>query len=135
MLLAAVALLPVGRACLAEGPDFAREVRPLLSNRCFKCHGPDEDHQEAGLRLDVREVALAELDSGTRAIVPGHPDDSELIARITSTDPDLVMPPRHTKVTLTEEREEDPRGVDHGRGGIPATLGLREARAAGLTRG
>ena len=105
MLLAAVALLPVGRACLAEGPDFAREVRPLLSNRCFKCHGPDEDHQEAGLRLDVREVALAELDSGTRAIVPGHPDDSELIARITSTDPDLVMPPPHTKVTLTEEEK------------------------------
>jgi hypothetical protein len=105
MLLAAVALLPVGRACLAEGPDFAREVRPLLSNRCFKCHGPDEDHQEAGLRLDVREVALAELDSGTRAIVPGHPDDSELIARITSTDPDLVMPPPHTKVTLTEDEK------------------------------
>ena len=105
MLLAATALLPVGRACLAEGPDFARDVRPILSNRCFKCHGPDEDHQEAGLRLDVREAALAELDSGTRAIVPGHPDDSELIARITSTDPDLVMPPPHTKVTLTEDEK------------------------------
>ena len=105
MLLATVALLPVGRACLAEGPDFARDVRPILSNRCFKCHGPDEDHQEAGLRLDVREVALAELDSGTRAIVPGHPGDSEAIARITSTDPDLVMPPPHAKVTLTEDEK------------------------------
>jgi len=103
MLLAAAALLPVGRACLAEGPDFARDVRPILSNRCFKCHGPDEDHREAGLRLDVREAARAELDSGTRAIVPGHPDDSEVIARITSTDPDLVMPPPHTKVTLSED--------------------------------
>jgi hypothetical protein len=78
-------------------------VRPILSNRCFKCHGPDEDHREAGLRLDVREAARAELDNGTRAIVPGHPDDSEVIARITSTDPDLVMPPPHTKVTLAEE--------------------------------
>ena len=105
MLLAATALLPVGWACLAEGPDFAREVRPILSNRCFKCHGPDEDHQEAGLRLDVSEAAHAELDSGTRAIVPGHPDDSELIARITSTDPDLVMPPPHTKVKLTEDEK------------------------------
>ena len=103
MLLAAVTLLPVGRTCLAEGPDFARDVRPILSNRCFKCHGPDEDHQEAGLRLDVREAALSELDSGTRAIVPGHPDNSEVIARITSTDPDLVMPPPHTKVKLSED--------------------------------
>ena len=95
-------LLPVG-VCPAAGPDFAREVRPILSNRCFKCHGPDKDHQEAGLRLDVREAALVELDSGTRAIVPGHADDSEVVARITSTDPDLVMPPPHTKVTLAAE--------------------------------
>jgi hypothetical protein len=89
----------------AAGPDFAREVRPILSNRCFKCHGPDEERQEAGLRLDVREAALAELDSGARAIVAGHPDDSEVIARITSTDPDLVMPPPHTKVTLTADEQ------------------------------
>ena len=90
----------------AAGPDFAREVRPVLSNRCFKCHGPDEGHREAGLRLDLREEALRELDSGTRAIVPGHPDDSELIARITSTDPDLVMPPPHAKVVLTDRERQ-----------------------------
>jgi hypothetical protein len=92
-------------AASAAGPDFAREVRPVLSNRCFKCHGPDEDNQEAGLRLDLREAAITELDSGTRAIVPGHPDDSEAIARITSTDPDLVMPPPHTKVSLTDHEK------------------------------
>jgi len=86
----------------AAGPDFNREVRPILSNRCFKCHGPDSEHQEAGLRLDVREAALAELDSGERGIVPGHADSSELVARITSDDPDLVMPPPHTKVTLSD---------------------------------
>ena len=90
----------------AAGPDFAREVRPVLSNRCFKCHGPDEGHREAGLRLDLREEALRELDSGTRAIVPGHPDDSELIARITSTDPDLVMPPPHAKIVLTDRERQ-----------------------------
>ena len=94
---------PTGQAA---GPDFAREVRPVLSNRCFKCHGPDEGHREAGLRLDLREEALRELDSGTRAIVPGHPDDSELIARITSTDPDLVMPPPHAKIVLTDRERQ-----------------------------
>ncbi|MDA1039059.1 MAG: PSD1 and planctomycete cytochrome C domain-containing protein [Planctomycetota bacterium] len=102
MALPAVAIVTVATSAPAAGPDFAREVRPVLSNRCFKCHGPDEEHQEAGLRLDLREAAIAELDSGTRAIVPGHPDDSEVIARITSTDPDLVMPPPHTKVSLSD---------------------------------
>jgi hypothetical protein len=92
-------------AAWAAGPDFAREVRPVLSNRCFKCHGPDEGNQEAGLRLDLREAATAELDSGARAIVPGRPDDSEAIARITSTDPDLLMPPPHTKVALTADEK------------------------------
>jgi len=97
---AAALLWPV--AGRAAGPDFARDVRPILSNRCFKCHGPDEGRREAGLRLDLREDALRQLDSGSRAIVPGHPDDSELIARITSTDPDLVMPPPHAKVTVSD---------------------------------
>jgi hypothetical protein len=92
-------------SALAAAPDFARDVRPVLSNRCFKCHGPDEGNQEAGLRLDLREAATAELDSGTRAILPGRPDDSELVARITSTDPDLVMPPPHTKVSLTADEK------------------------------
>jgi hypothetical protein len=97
----------LGSVCLPHAagapPDFARDVRPILSNRCFKCHGPDEGNREAGLRLDVREEALRELDSGARAIVPGRPDDSALIARITSTDPDLVMPPPHAKVVLSDE--------------------------------
>ncbi|MFM8414099.1 MAG: PSD1 and planctomycete cytochrome C domain-containing protein [Planctomycetota bacterium] len=89
----------------AAGPDFSRDVRPILSNRCFKCHGPDEENQEAGLRLDLRAAALRELDSGARAIVPGHADASELVARITSDDPDLVMPPPHTKVSLSDDEK------------------------------
>ncbi len=89
----------------AAGPDYNREVRPILSNRCFKCHGPDEENQEAGLRLDLREAAIAELDSGERAIVPGHADASELVARIMSDDPDLVMPPPARKVTLTPDEK------------------------------
>ena len=102
--LCAAAIALCGAAATAA-PDFARDVRPVLSNRCFKCHGPDEGNQEAGLRLDLREAATAELDSGTRAIVPGRPDDSELVARITSTDPDLVMPPPHTKVSLSADEK------------------------------
>jgi hypothetical protein len=105
-LLFAIALLaPALRALAAAGPDFNREVRPILSNRCFKCHGPDEANQEAGLRLDLREAAIHELDSGARAIVPGHADASELVARIESDDPDLVMPPPHTKVSLTADEK------------------------------
>jgi len=91
-----------GSAVAATGPDFAREVRPILSNRCFKCHGPDEERREAGLRLDLPEEAARELDSGARAVVAGRPDESELVARILSSDPDLVMPPPHTKVTLSD---------------------------------
>ncbi len=96
--------LALGSAA-AGAPDFAHEVRPILSNRCFQCHGPDDEHREAGLRLDLREAALAELDSGVRAIVPGQVGSSELVARIESDDPDLVMPPPHTKVTLTEDEK------------------------------
>ncbi len=81
-------------ASAAEPPvDFGRQVRPLLSRNCFACHGPDEAHREAGLRLDVRDAALAKLESGETAIVAGQPNASELIRRITSKDPDIQMPP------------------------------------------
>jgi hypothetical protein len=73
--------------------DFNRDVRPILSDRCFSCHGPDAEDRQAGLRLDVRESAVAELASGTTAIVPGEPARSELLVRIASADPDAVMPP------------------------------------------
>jgi hypothetical protein len=100
-----IGVLTAAAAADAAGPDFAREVRPVLSNRCFKCHGPDAENQRAGLRLDLRELATAELDSGAHAIVPGRPDESELVARITSTDPDLVMPPPGTKTSLTADEK------------------------------
>ena len=69
-------------------PDFNRDIRPILSGRCFKCHGPDTNAREADLRLDRREVAI---DSG--AVVSGSPEESLLMQRITSNDPDLRMPP------------------------------------------
>ncbi|HEY1064684.1 MAG TPA: PSD1 and planctomycete cytochrome C domain-containing protein, partial [Pirellulales bacterium] len=80
--------------------NFAREVKPILARRCFACHGPDSG--EGGLRLDSREHALAELDSGLLAIVPEESDSSELIARITAEDESLRMPPEGKPLSAHE---------------------------------
>ncbi len=82
----------------AEEPiSYNRDVRPILSDNCFACHGPDAEHREADLRLDTFE------DATTVAIVPGDPDNSEVWARVTSDDPDMLMPPAHSnKPPLTE---------------------------------
>ena len=74
------------------GVDFARDIRPLLSDNCFACHGPDAKQRKADLRLDTREGALADLD-GTSAVVPGNPSESELVRRVTTDDEDDLMPP------------------------------------------
>lgn len=79
-----------GRAVTAV--DFSRQVRPILSENCFFCHGPDEAKREAGLRLDD-EVAAKASNDGVVAVVPGDPEKSALIQRIVSSDPDEVMPP------------------------------------------
>ncbi|MBY0233200.1 MAG: PSD1 and planctomycete cytochrome C domain-containing protein, partial [Gemmataceae bacterium] len=68
--------------------DFNRDIRPLLADRCFACHGPDDKARKGKLRLDLREEAVRK-----KAIVPGHPERSELIARVASTDPREAMPP------------------------------------------
>lgn len=86
------------RAAVAEQPtaatvDFNRDIRSILSNKCYACHGPDEKERQAGLRFDSREAALAPAESGTPAIVPGNAAESELVRRITSTDDSERMPP------------------------------------------
>jgi hypothetical protein len=85
--------------------DFSRQIRPILANNCFKCHGPDAAERQAGLRLDVRDAALKEADSGERALVPGKSSESELVKRITSADPDIRMPPADEKKTLTSDQK------------------------------
>ncbi len=88
--------LLVSVSVVAESADevvsFNRDVRPILAKNCFACHGPDEETREANLRLDSAEGATAVLD-GRRALVPGQPEKSELVARIESDDSDLKMPP------------------------------------------
>ncbi|MCA9051421.1 MAG: DUF1549 domain-containing protein, partial [Planctomycetaceae bacterium] len=83
-----------------EKVDFNRDVLPILSDRCFVCHGPDAGRRQADLRLDIREEALA-----AGAFVPGKPDKSELVARIFFEDPDIRMPPKESAKTLSEKEK------------------------------
>ncbi len=93
-------------AARAEAPpakpaiDFTRQVRPILAENCFACHGPDDKARKAKLRLDTKEGALGHAG----AIVPGKPDESELIARVTSKEADQVMPPPKSGKKLTAEQ-------------------------------
>lgn len=101
VLIVTFALIQAQPSAVAEDvPNFNRDVRPLLSDRCLSCHGPDADHREADLRLDDAESALADR-GGYRVIAPGNPAGSALIERITSTDPDLRMPPPESGKTLS----------------------------------
>src|SRR2546429_7202058 len=81
--------------------DYNRDVRPILSENCYACHGPDSEKRKAGLRLDKQEGALGELKSGNHAIVPRDISKSALIARITAPDEDDRMPPAKTVKHLT----------------------------------
>lgn len=91
--LLAVLIASTSGVLAAEPVNFNRDIRPILSNHCFRCHGPDAETRESGLRLDRAEDASAELDSGERAIVPGSLEASELLVRIQTDDEDLRMPP------------------------------------------
>ena len=96
--------------------DYNFDVKPILSDRCFLCHGPDAQKREADLRLDLAEAATAELASGNgRAVVPGDPGASELVRRILSDDPEVVMPTPESHLTLTDrERAVLVRWIDEG---------------------
>jgi hypothetical protein len=102
----AAGLLCVSTAAAPPGEpvDFNREIRPLLAGNCFACHGPDDAQRKAGLHLDTREGALAELRKGRRAVVPGRPLESELVRRITAEDPSDRMPPQKTEKKLSPEQ-------------------------------
>src|SRR5262249_16861047 len=90
--------------------NYTRDIKPILSSRCYACHGPDEGKRKAKLRLDLRDVAIK------KAIKPGDAAGSELIARISSKEPEEVMPPPTAKVPALTPQEIDlfKRWIDQG---------------------
>jgi len=111
-----IALSPPSHA-LAEKLQFNRDIRPILSDKCFKCHGPDAKNQKSDYRLDTFEHATTEIE-GIFGIIPGKVKDSEVHWRIHSDDPSDIMPPPETKKSLTAEDDCHPRPLDRGRGGV-----------------
>src|SRR5262245_27857653 len=95
-LLAAVACATASPVRAESPVRFNRDVRPILSDNCYLCHGPDKGRRKAKLRLDDREIALAK-----EAIAPGNPGESELVRRIFAADADERMPPADTHKSLT----------------------------------
>src|SRR6187401_2692400 len=96
MLFAAAAVASASGAEIS----FNRDIRPILSANCYACHGPDKKARKADRRLDTRDGALADSE-GVRAIVPGNLEQSELVLRISSNDPDEIMPPPKSDKKLT----------------------------------
>ena len=115
----------------AESPalDFNRDIRPILAENCFYCHGQDANKRQAELRLDVRDVAI---EAG--AIVPKDPRASELVARINATNPKELMPPPKSNRRLIARAKEAAGALDRGRGELRHALGLRRSRATGRAR-
>lgn len=103
-----IPLIPAASLGAADKvPSYAFEVRPILSDKCFACHGPDGGKREAGLRLDTAEGSAAPLkDSQGSAIVPGDPEKSAAWQRILSKDPEQVMPPPSSHLTLSDEEKD-----------------------------
>jgi hypothetical protein len=86
--------------------SFNRDIRLIFSDTCFRCHGPDKNARQAGLRLDLREEATRKTKSGSTPIVPGKPEESEIIRRIFATDKFEVMPPPDAHKELTAQQKE-----------------------------
>ena len=95
------ALLALAASSPAGEVTFNRDVRPILADNCFACHGPDSAARKAGLRLDRRDEAIK-----AEAIVPGDPEKSGLIERVFSDEPGQMMPPRKTHKTLTAAQKD-----------------------------
>ena len=86
-----------------EPISFNQQIRPILADRCFACHGPDSAQRVSDMRLDQQETIFKELPSGEFPVIKGKPDESELIHRIVSDDEELIMPPIDSGKTLSEQ--------------------------------
>ncbi len=91
----------------ADGPvRFNRDIRPIMSDTCFRCHGPDQRARMAGLRLDIRDEALKKTRSGVTPIVPSDPDRSAVVERVFATNSARIMPPQAAHKELTTAQKE-----------------------------
>jgi hypothetical protein len=105
--LLAILCMPVAVAHAGPQPlSFNRDVRPILSDKCFACHGFDAKHRKAGMRLDIADGAFAKTENGAMPIEPGQPGKSEVWKRITSADEDEVMPPPKSHKTLSNAEKD-----------------------------
>ncbi|MEO9891852.1 DUF1553 domain-containing protein [Aurantibacter sp.] len=86
---------------LPETIDFNFDIKPILSDRCYNCHGPDDNTRQAGLRLDIEQDAFKKLESGNYSFVTGNPKKSESVKRILSTDAEIQMPPKDSHLSLS----------------------------------
>ncbi len=100
VLLASLAIPATAQPPVSAKLSFNRDILPILSDNCFACHGPDANHREGDLRLDLRDAALA-----SEAIVAGNAEQSKLIQRIISTDREELMPPPESNKHLTDEQK------------------------------
>jgi len=108
-LLAVPFALATLRQAEADGKNtisFNRDIRPIFSDTCFRCHGPDKNARKAGLRLDIREEALRKTKSGITPIVPGNPAESEIVRRVFATEKYEVMPPPNAHKELSAQQKE-----------------------------
>jgi len=96
----------VAFAATRDEVKFNRDIRPIMSDTCFHCHGPDAKARKANLRLDIRDEALKPAKSGAIPIVPGKPEKSEIITRIFTKDSDDLMPPPDAHKTLTPAQKD-----------------------------
>ena len=97
-----------------DKPQYNRDVRPILADACFRCHGFDKNKREADRRLDTREGALAEID-GVKAIVPGKTDESEMVKRfLTTQEDDMMPPPKESRQLASREKEILKRWIEQG---------------------
>ena len=113
----AVLVLVISAVCThADEPaQFNRDIRPILAEHCWQCHGPDANARKAGLRLDLHEAVIMPADSGAKPVMPGDADSSEVIRRVISEDPDLQMPPPSLQKPLSADQIQKLRQwIDEG---------------------
>src|SRR5437016_9803166 len=85
---------------------FNRDIRLIMAETCFRCHGPDKNARMAGMRLDIREEALKPTKTGVTPIVPGDPEHSAIVQRVLATNPARIMPPNYAHKELTAAQKE-----------------------------